>query len=92
VKRLGRPASHGCVRLSRENAATLFALVKEQGLKQTKVVLTGELPDAVAATGSILREEQPRKRARLRDDFLAPPPYYSGPYFPRRYGGFPFGW
>ncbi|MGA9281845.1 MAG: L,D-transpeptidase, partial [Pseudolabrys sp.] len=28
VKNLGRPASHGCVRISPENAATLFALVK----------------------------------------------------------------
>ena len=29
VKRLGKPASHGCVRLSPENAATLYALVVE---------------------------------------------------------------
>ncbi len=28
VKNLGKPASHGCVRLSPENAATLYALVK----------------------------------------------------------------
>src|SRR5262249_9867219 len=39
-KNLGRPASHGCVRISRENAATLFALVKKVGLKNTEVVLT----------------------------------------------------
>ena len=44
VKHLGRPASHGCVRLSKENAAVLFDLVKEQGLKATRVVLTGEIP------------------------------------------------
>jgi lipoprotein-anchoring transpeptidase ErfK/SrfK len=29
--RLGTPASHGCVRLSKANAATLYALVQEQG-------------------------------------------------------------
>src|ERR1700756_5884663 len=29
--RLGTPASHGCVRLSRANATTLYALVGEQG-------------------------------------------------------------
>jgi L,D-transpeptidase catalytic domain len=40
-KRLGKPASHGCVRLSRANAATLFALVEANGLAQTQVVLTG---------------------------------------------------
>jgi lipoprotein-anchoring transpeptidase ErfK/SrfK len=31
VGHLGRPASHGCVRISPANAATLFAMVKKQG-------------------------------------------------------------
>ena len=31
VGNLGRPASHGCVRLSPANAATLFAMVQRQG-------------------------------------------------------------
>ena len=31
VGSLGRPASHGCVRLSPSNAATLFAMVQRQG-------------------------------------------------------------
>ena len=31
VKRLGTPASHGCVRISPANAKTLFSLVKERG-------------------------------------------------------------
>ncbi|MGE3148431.1 MAG: L,D-transpeptidase [Pseudorhodoplanes sp.] len=44
ARRLGTAASHGCVRLSTQNAATLFALVKEQGLPNTKVVITGEQP------------------------------------------------
>jgi hypothetical protein len=30
-RRLGRPASHGCIRLSRANAAKLFAMVKADG-------------------------------------------------------------
>ncbi len=34
ANRLGNPASHGCVRLSRANAATLFALVKAEGVLQ----------------------------------------------------------
>src|SRR5215203_4924427 len=41
VKRLGSPASHGCVRLAPANAAKLFALVKDEGLPNTQVVLTG---------------------------------------------------
>ncbi len=31
VGHLGRPASHGCVRISPANAATLFAMVQKQG-------------------------------------------------------------
>jgi lipoprotein-anchoring transpeptidase ErfK/SrfK len=40
-RNLGNAASHGCVRLSRANAKTLFQLVKETGLENTEVVLTG---------------------------------------------------
>jgi L,D-transpeptidase-like protein len=48
VNRLGSPASHGCVRLSRANAATLYALVKEQGVLNTTVTLTGSSQVALA--------------------------------------------
>jgi hypothetical protein len=41
VKNLGNPVSHGCVRISPENAATLYALVAKNGLQNTQVVLTG---------------------------------------------------
>ena len=41
VNRLGSPASHGCVRLSRENAAKLYALVKEQGVLNTDRFVAG---------------------------------------------------
>jgi lipoprotein-anchoring transpeptidase ErfK/SrfK len=44
VKNLGKPVSHGCVRISPENATTLYALVKENGLENTEVVLTGVTP------------------------------------------------
>ena len=44
VRNLGRPASHGCVRLSTQNAATLYALVKEEGVSHTRVRLIGEIP------------------------------------------------
>ena len=39
--RLGTPASHGCVRLSKANASTLYALVEQQGVLNTTVTLTG---------------------------------------------------
>jgi len=46
--RLGTPASHGCVRLSRANASTLYALVQEQGVLNTTVTLTGSSQVALA--------------------------------------------
>ncbi|SOE09265.1 L,D-transpeptidase-like protein [Hoeflea halophila] len=39
TKRLGRVASHGCVRLAPENAAKFFALVQKTGNKNTRIVI-----------------------------------------------------
>jgi lipoprotein-anchoring transpeptidase ErfK/SrfK len=44
VKTLGKPVSHGCVRISPENATALYALVEKNGLENTEVVLTGVTP------------------------------------------------
>jgi hypothetical protein len=46
IKAIGTPASHGCVRLEPTNASILFALVKQEGMSRTHVVLTGETPSA----------------------------------------------
>jgi hypothetical protein len=40
-RKLGHAVSHGCVRLSLKNAATLWALVKNEKMANTKVVLLG---------------------------------------------------
>lgn len=39
VKRLGTPASHGCVRLQTANAATFYSLVKQVGPGNTRIVV-----------------------------------------------------
>jgi lipoprotein-anchoring transpeptidase ErfK/SrfK len=39
VRRLGQPASHGCVRLEKENAAMFFELVNSYGKHNTKIVI-----------------------------------------------------
>jgi uncharacterized protein (TIGR02246 family) len=44
AKNLGQPVSHGCVRISPENAATLYTLVGENGLENTQVMLSGVTP------------------------------------------------
>ncbi len=39
LKRLGRPASHGCVRLDPNHAAKLFSLVEREGFKNTRIII-----------------------------------------------------
>jgi lipoprotein-anchoring transpeptidase ErfK/SrfK len=39
TRNLGRPVSHGCVRLRPEHAATFFAMVKEAGTGNTRIVV-----------------------------------------------------
>jgi lipoprotein-anchoring transpeptidase ErfK/SrfK len=40
VAKLGQPASHGCVRLAKANAAMFFDLVKTYGKSNTKIIVT----------------------------------------------------
>lgn len=39
VARLGRPASHGCIRLTPADAAVLFDLVQKEGMHNTTIVV-----------------------------------------------------
>ena len=94
VKRLGTPASHGCVRLAPANAKTLFELVEQEGVLNTTVVLTGVAPSGAPAVA--------RRRAPPVDDLeegyvqqQAPPqfgprygsnqPVYGNPYYAPQY-------
>ena len=72
VSRLGTPASHGCVRLSRENASTLYALVQEEGVLNTTVTLTGSAQVALA--------RNPRPRGNTAVARRAPAPQYEQQY------------
>jgi lipoprotein-anchoring transpeptidase ErfK/SrfK len=38
---LGRPASHGCVRLHTENARQLFELIRANGYDRSRIVISG---------------------------------------------------
>lgn len=75
VKKLGGPASKGCVRLSPKNAETFFNLVKKSGLKNTKVVLAGVTP------GGEYKITEPRRRDQIR-----PRGFYDRNGVYRRYG------
>ena len=49
ISRLGRPASHGCIRLHPKNAATLFELVRHN-TGATRIEVTGSRPEAMVST------------------------------------------
>src|ERR1700751_5014503 len=67
--RLGTPASHGCVRLSKANAATLYALVQDQGVLNPTVTLTGSAQIALARNPR-------RNNAIARGDMASPDQQY----------------
>jgi len=74
IAHLGRPASHGCIRLHPQNAALLFALVKER-MDDTTIVVTGERPDRNASVRHAPRRHTATRRAHhgVADDLGAAP-------------------
>ena len=106
TKSLGRAVSHGCVRLSRTNAATLFDLIKRNGMAHVQVVLTGEIPGGpgtpVAQNGSrnanfgFAPPYNSHYTSTLRGQYFraGDPYFYERTFAPRRYyvPRAPFGW
>jgi hypothetical protein len=78
VRRLGSPASHGCVRLAPGHAAKLFALIQSEGLGSTKIVVTG-------AEASRLAKHRTERGRRAR----APRPDYDKPRYVETYYQYP---
>lgn len=70
---LGRPASHGCVRLAPANAAKLYKLVSAHGKAATRIEVFGK-PKYTAP--KIAKPRQPSK------------PRYAATYSPYSYSGF----
>jgi hypothetical protein len=78
TKRLGTPASHGCVRLAPANAEKLFALVEQEGVLNTTVILTGVAPSGAPAVA--------RRRVPRSDDLDEQYVQQQQPQFGPRYG------
>jgi len=47
IRRLGRPASHGCVRLHPRNARKLYKLVRKYGKKNMKIMVRYQVDSAM---------------------------------------------
>jgi hypothetical protein len=83
TKRLGTPASHGCVRLLPANAEKLFALVEKEGVLNTTVVLTGVTPSSAPAVAR--RGVLPRPSDADQDDEQQPQQYAQPQYGQQQY-------
>lgn len=68
VRRLGRPASHGCIRLHPANARELFQMVKEYGQGSTRIAINGVAPDTgrTMVASAKKRQAAPAAVARAR--------------------------
>lgn len=93
VSRLGRPASHGCIRLHPNNAATLFELVRHR-TADTRIVVIGGGEELMAhrrypaATPvAVVTDRQPRGQTRpsIRYSQSFEEIFYSEPSTDRRY-------
>jgi lipoprotein-anchoring transpeptidase ErfK/SrfK len=67
VGSLGRPASHGCIRLAPGNAKTFYGLVGKHGLKMTRVSIYGN-PKWRSAPAVANRDAPSRKYAARQQD------------------------
>jgi hypothetical protein len=88
--KLGIPVSHGCVRLSRANATTLYALVEKEGVLNTTVTLTGSSQIALARnprarpdTAVARRDPAPQYDAAGDPVVITPRPLAPGQYAPQ---------
>ena len=86
---LGRPASHGCVRLAPANAATLYKLVGRHGKAKTRISVHG-VPST--RSPSVASKRQKQRYASLPRGYRYPPgyagyaySYASGTAAPRAY-------
>jgi lipoprotein-anchoring transpeptidase ErfK/SrfK len=62
LKRLGRPASHGCIRLSLENAKILYGLVELYGMRNVMI----EVRNKQSAMAVPAREHSPLRMLEQR--------------------------
>lgn len=61
--RLGRPASHGCIRLETANAKAFYNLVRKHGKRRTRISVVGTTPVSAPRYASG-RSRQPRRDRR----------------------------
>src|SRR3954463_1959871 len=93
TKNIGRPASHGCVRLTKANAEKLYALVQEDGVLNTTVILTGMTPSGAPAVAkrrlprpdeldeSYLQQQRQQQQQQYGPRYGSNQPAYGNQYY-----------
>jgi lipoprotein-anchoring transpeptidase ErfK/SrfK len=82
ISHLGRPASHGCIRLHPNNAKVLFELV-QQHMKDTRIVVSGDGPPSARHEGTARKRRAPVRRDDENTTFrsiFAPPSHRGDMY------------
>jgi hypothetical protein len=80
ISQLGGPASHGCIRLHPDNAATLYALVQQEGMGATTIVVSGELSARRRAPGETEYAPRTPVDSQYPPRYGQPPAPYYQPY------------
>ncbi len=83
VGMLGRPASHGCIRLAPKNAAQFYALINKHGRASTRIEVHGSTPKRAYA-------ERKSKRDRVGRDSRPPRARSTNGWGSAPFGGTPF--
>lgn len=78
---LGRPASHGCIRLAPKNAATFYRLVGQHGMESTQIIVHGKAnagsPKVAKSRKSGARTRQASSRRVSRGYAGYNPPWWT---------------
>jgi hypothetical protein len=81
TRSLGRPASHGCVRLAPGNAAKLFSMVQAEG---ARISISGTPPQGSTMIAASHRRSPTQMAARrMLQAPMAYAPYYYAPSVPQ---------
>ena len=76
---LGRPASHGCIRLATPNAKALYNLISKHGMESTQIAVRGSAYSPAVAK-RMQKERQAEQRPRRQQGgyaYRAPQPWWA---------------
>ena len=74
--KLGRPASHGCVRVARSTAKVIHDIVKKYGKNKTMVCVDGTSPLTKSEGRVAGQTQKPKKKKKRPQQYYQPSPFW----------------